>query len=348
VKEITIHLLLLSLLLFASVRTATRNPAADATPPSLRPGSRVLLDAHNCYPYHGKWADRMERALGTGLPLAIEQDLCWYTDARSGRSWSIVSHGKPFSGNEPTLKQHFFERVRPIIEKAINEDNSRDWPLITLNLDFKAEEPAHLAAIWSLVGEYEDWLCTAERGPDIHRTNPLRLRPVLVLTGDSVAQQKAFHDDVPVAQPLRLFGSFKSTAWLKAPLESSIPPANNYRRWWNNSWVVVEKGGQHQAGDWSEGDDRWLKSLVHFAHAQGLWIRFYTLNGHLPDKSLGWAEGYNFGSEEQVRARWKAAIEVGVDFIATDQYEMFGIVKRDRIQTGSLDSRAVRLSGDGQ
>ena len=34
------------------------------------PGERVLMDAHNCYPYQSWWANRLERALGTGLPLA--------------------------------------------------------------------------------------------------------------------------------------------------------------------------------------------------------------------------------------------------------------------------------------
>jgi hypothetical protein len=31
--------------------------------------------------------------------------------------------------------------------------------------------------------------------------------------------------------------------------------------------------------------------------------------------------GYNFGSDAAVKERWKAAFEVGVDYIATDQYE---------------------------
>ena len=53
----------------------------------------------------------------------------------------------------------------------------------------------------------------------------------------------------------------------------------------------------------------------------GLWIRFYTLNGHRPDDSLGWTASYNFGSVDAARARWNAAIAAGVDFIATDQYE---------------------------
>ena len=39
------------------------------------PGTRVLLDAHNAYPERGQWSTRIDEALATGLPLAIEQDL---------------------------------------------------------------------------------------------------------------------------------------------------------------------------------------------------------------------------------------------------------------------------------
>ena len=38
------------------------------------PGARVLVDAHNCYPERGQHADRIERALSTGLPLLIETE----------------------------------------------------------------------------------------------------------------------------------------------------------------------------------------------------------------------------------------------------------------------------------
>ena len=31
-----------------------------------------LLDAHNCYPYEGRWTDRIDRALAVGFPVAIE------------------------------------------------------------------------------------------------------------------------------------------------------------------------------------------------------------------------------------------------------------------------------------
>lgn len=34
-----------------------------------------MLDAHNCYPYEGQWNDRIHRALNSGFPVSIEQDL---------------------------------------------------------------------------------------------------------------------------------------------------------------------------------------------------------------------------------------------------------------------------------
>jgi hypothetical protein len=98
------------------------------------PGARTVMDAHNCYPYFEWWGDRIDRALSAGTPLAIEQDLAWHTDPKSGRSWSVVTHGEPTDGTEPTMDEYFFKRVRPIVEKALGDGNRGDWPLITLNL----------------------------------------------------------------------------------------------------------------------------------------------------------------------------------------------------------------------
>ena len=88
-----------------------------------RPGARVLMDAHNCYPYFGWWSDRIERALSAGTPLAIEQDLLWFTDPKTGAARSMVAHDASFSGAEPSLREYFFERVRPIAEKALKNGN---------------------------------------------------------------------------------------------------------------------------------------------------------------------------------------------------------------------------------
>jgi len=316
-----------------AMRAATWS-AADL-PAAAGPGGRVLLDAHNCYPEHGKWADRLERALATGLPVAIEQDLVWYRDPATGLSKSIVSHGEPYSGKEPSLEEHFFERVRVPVERALRENQPDRWPLIVLNLDLKTNEPEHHAALWRTLGTYESWLTSAERVADDAAPRPLDVKPVLVLTGNPRAQQVSFHDALAPGTRLRLFGAIPveveatvATGEAARDKLASLPPADliatgatNYRRWVNFPWAVVEGGGQRHAGAWTAEDRARLDALVGRAHQRNLWIRFYTLNGHPESEGQGWTASYNFGSLTAAQARWRAAREAGVDFIASDQYE---------------------------
>jgi hypothetical protein len=283
------------------------------------------MDAHNCYPYFEWWEDRIDRALSAGTPLAIEQDLYWYTDPNSGRSQSLVAHGVPVSGHEPTMERYFFERIRPIVEDAMRRGNQGDWPLITLNLDFKTEEPEHLASVWTLLGKYRSWLSTAPKTADPSKAEPIDVKPVLVLTGESDAQAKVFYDQVPIGERLLVFGAVHTHTQdpMAAPEVLEPEPASNYRRWWNNPWAVVELGGQTQAGDWTREDNLRLRALVEHAHANGLWIRFYTLDGATKDELSchGWFRNYNFGSLTAAQQRWRAAQAAGVDYIASDQYE---------------------------
>ena len=325
-----------SALCLLSLNCASLVPVAPDSTSILQPGIRTLLDAHNCYPYHGRWADRIDRALALGLPLAIEQDLRWYVDPNSGQGRSLVAHDPPLSGDEPTLREYFFERIRPAMAAELTGGDSSRWPVITLNLDFKTEEDEHLAYIWSLLGEYEDWLTTAPKSEEVKSLKP---GPLLVLTGDSARQKKVFHDDLPAGSELRLFGAALVTgpahdiaseetyfqrAVTTPPEELVTESATNYRRWWNSPWLFVEEGGQRNAGAWTEADGARLQALVDEAHGRGLWIRFYTLNGNdLDDRTDGWSEGYSFGSLEAARLRWRAAIASRVDFLATDQYEAF-------------------------
>ncbi len=278
------------------------------------PGHRVLLDAHNAYPYQGQWNDRVDRALATGTPLAIEQDLLWRPANGARPARSIVSHGEPFTGQEPTLRD-FFERIRPIVTQALASGSHDAWPLITLNLDFKDSQPDHFKEIWQLLGEYEAWLTTTPRVADGGSVQPLTAGPVLVLTGADPAQRVAFHDAVPVGSRLRLFGAI-TPGQLRA---------TNYLRWSNNPWSVIEPEGQNSAAEWTDADKHRLRSAVDNAHRAGLWIRFYTLNGHssADGERLGLTPSYNFKSLEAARVRWRAAIDAGVDFVATDQYEEF-------------------------
>src|SRR4029077_1006968 len=158
-------------------------------------------------------------------------------------------------------------------------------------------------------------------------------RPVLVLTGESDKQAKVFYSDVPVSQRLLVFGAVhtNTTNPMVAPEVLEPESASNYRRWWNNSWAVVEQGGQAQAGDWTKEDELRLGSLVEHAHTNGLWIRFYTLDGATKDELSchGWFRSYNFGSLSAAQQRWGAAGAARADFIASDQYELLANSLKD-------------------
>ncbi|MBZ5595303.1 MAG: hypothetical protein LAP39_23925 [Acidobacteriia bacterium] len=304
--------------------------------------NRPVLDAHNCYPYEGRYADRIDRVLTTSFPVAIEQDIAWAVDRTTGKGRPVVTHSAKTTGAEPSLRDHFFERVRPIIEKALAENDRAHWPLIIVHFDFKSLDPKLLRAVWDVLGEYQSWITTAPQTRDPHQLAPLDPKPLLVLTEDADAQEKVFFRNLPPGTGLRVFGS-AHTARIRARSErqrihlaATLPPERllverptNYRRWWNNSWFEVEEGGQNKAGDWTPADARRLRALVDHAHQLGYWIRFYTLDGFTPEENRGWDNSYNFGSRQAVEARWRAAIEASVDLIAADQYEDLAAFMRD-------------------
>jgi hypothetical protein len=269
--------------------------------------SRPLLDAHNCYPYLGSYPDRIDRALATGFPVAIEQDIAYFEGS------AVVSHTNETTGNEPTLQDYFFERVRPIVEKALAENHRDQWPLIVLHFDFKDLQAPLLHAVWEVLGEYEAWITTARKTDEPGKLSPFDIKPLLVLTEDADEQEGVFFNEVPRGARLRVFGS--------AHTKNLTSPPTNYRRWLNYSWHEVEPEGQPKAGLWTGASNALLKQLVDHAHKLGYWIRFYTLDGFGPEENQGWFQQYNFGSRAAVEDRWRAALEAGVNLIATDQYE---------------------------
>jgi hypothetical protein len=305
------------------------------------PGRRVLLDAHNAYPERGRWSDRLARALSTGVPLAIEQDLYWRRDRTTGALESVVAHDADALDGAPTLESHFFEAMRPLMERALAENRRETWPLVTLNLDFKTNERAHHDAVWSLLGKYSAWLTTAQRTATPGELAPLSVGPMLVLSGADSTQRIRFHDDVRVGARLRMFGALPlpaptgSTREARAREQVVMSPdtliaqrASNYARWVNFAWLAVEEGGAPAAAEWTSQDSARLQALVRRAHTQGYWIRFYTLDGFRAEENAGFTASYNFGDRERATVRWRAAVNAGVDFVATDQYEQFAALRR--------------------
>lgn len=323
VSRITVGVFCINLLAVALSHAQTAFP----------PGHRTIADAHNCYPYGEWWSDRIDRALAGGFPLAIEQDLVWYRPDPRQPGRSLVAHGGPLSGTEPGMEDYFFRRVRPVIEAALRNPDHSQWPLITLNLDIKTEEPEHLQAIRELLTKYQAWLTTAPRTMDATKPEKLSVGPILVLNGLSDEQEKVFYNEVPIGGRLLTFGAVHTNfSNNSAPADAlETESETNYRRWWNNPWTVIEPEGQPSAVSWTAEKEQRLRSIVAQAHERGLWIRFYTLDGATTAQQSmnGWHRSYNFPSLEAAKIRWREAIGAKVDYLASDQYELVsGLVKQ--------------------
>jgi len=309
---------------------------AGAANNSFGPGSRIVILSHNAYPDHGKYADRLDRAIAAGLPFATEQDLAWI----DGKSLEI--HGaKNSSGDDPTLETYFFPKVKPIVEKALKDGNKGNWPLVTLYLDIKNDPPEHLQAILKVLDKYQGWLTTAKKTADITTQSPLDLKPMMVLVEDKQndIKQQFFYDEVPVGGKIRVFGTVtkfdenpthlpKEKKAEAIALLSTFDPeqlvphkADNYRRWFGTNWAFVEKGGETGAGDWTPSSEERLKKFVDYGHLMGYFVGFYCLDGYTEAENQGWDKDYNFGSKEKVMPRWQAAVRAHADFISTDQME---------------------------
>lgn len=319
--------------------------AAD-TVKSFGPGSRVVILSHNAYPDHGKYADRLDRAIAAGLPFATEQDLAWV----DGKSLEI--HGaKNAGGEDPTLETFFFPKVKPIIEKALKEGNKGNWPLVTLYLDIKNDPPEHLQAILKVLDKYDGWLTTAKKTADINVQSPLDVKPMMLLVEDKQndIKQQFFYDQVPVGGKIRVFGTVtkfdenptklprekkaEAIALLSTfDVEQLVPhKADNYRRWFGVNWAFIEKGGETGAGQWTSDSDKRLKNFVNYGHRLGYFVSVYCLDGYTEAENQGWDKDYNFGSKEKVAPRWQAAVRAHVDLISTDQMEdVAAIVKAAR------------------
>ena len=307
------------------------------------PGSRIQILSHNAYPDHGKFGDRLDRTIATGVPFVVEEDLAWV----EGRS--LLIHGaKNTSADDPTLESYFFPKVKPIMEKALKTGNKGNWPLITLYLDIKNDPVEHLEAISKLLDKYDSWLTTAVKTSEITKQSPLDLKPMIVLVEDKQGdiKQEFFYDRVPVGGKIRVFGSAekfdenpkklpRSQKAEAVGILSSLDPekliakrADNYRRWFGAGWAFVEKGGETGAGEWNKESEERLKKFVDYGHRMGYFVSFYCLDGFTEAENQGWDQSYNFGSKDKVLPRWKAAVRAHADFISTDQVEdLAGVIK---------------------
>jgi hypothetical protein len=266
---------------------------------SFTPGKETLVMAHNAFTEKGQWTDRFDRALSSGLPLAIEIDLTWGPNPKTGKTGSLVGdfperRFNEITGDEPQLKPYFFESMRPTMEKALKDNDKRNWPLIRLYLDIKNDPPEHLETISNLLHEYESWMTTAIKTKDAAQQSLLDLKPMMVMVEDkdNDIKEEYFYNRVPVGGKVLAFGTIKLpmprgeglTARQISDLRFAMKPeelitqhATNWRRWWSCSWNFVEAGAKSSAGDWSAEKEARLNALVKQAHIMGYLVSFWNL-----------------------------------------------------------------------
>jgi hypothetical protein len=123
----------------------------------------------------------------------------------------LLIHGsKKVSESDPTLDNYFFPKIGLVVEKALEQGNKGDWPLITLYLDIRNDPPEHLAAISKTLDSHSAWLTTAKKTANLTEQSPLELKPIMVLVEDKSGDENkrvAFYDDVPMDGSIRVFGS---------------------------------------------------------------------------------------------------------------------------------------------
>lgn len=271
-----------------------------------------FLNAHNCYPKEGQGFDRLDRARRAGLS-AFEEDLAWSEARRS----TVVSHTTQLTGSEPTLETYFFSPMLPLLRKR-----PPDQPGILLLLDFKSARPEPVKEVRAWLRRHRKLVTACGRRGDPPQQTPLRWRPLTVLLTGDPAAIALFERLTPNGEPYLAMGNREPVdREFHESVAAYFPgPATAFYRVFNFNWQYVELGPNPKAGAFTPAKRARLQAFVKTAHAEGYWLRAWTLNA----TDSFWGPGEDFGSKEALLERWQACLQAGLENIATDEYEMAG------------------------
>lgn len=278
---------------------------AQAEGPIPRP---LPVSAHNCYRAGGPSNDRLVEALALGIDN-IEIDLGW--DEKAGRL--IVGHDAvPRPGASYAEFEHY---LVPALESHWKTARPGSGPTV-LTIDWKTEDPAAIRRFAAFLDAHPDWFSSAPKADP----SPLSTRRLTVCFTGSDKAKTAYDALVPPGGTYRAFRDqvFGQGAPFETDLTRYVPHmASGYHRFLTFHWSAVEQGGPALARDWSAADAERLAALVALCHARGFRARFYCLNGHTGTL----LSGYQFSGDEAARIRWRAGVDAGVDWVATDEYK---------------------------
>jgi hypothetical protein len=272
-------------------------------------GSRALcppVAAHNCYDYVGKSNARFVEALKLGVDN-IEIDLGW---DEAGKRLIVGHDAAPRRSREYA---DFETYVVPALEAHWQSHPDYGVPSV-LTIDWKTSRAEAVEHFKAFLDGHADWFSCAPKAQE----SPLTKRRITVcFTGSDEA--KAHYDNlVPAGGVYRAFRDRVFGANDYFPnVEDYVPkPASAHFRFLTFHWAVVEPNGPPRAGEWTKAKEHRLLALVALAHKRGFRVRFYCLNA----KRSVFGLAYAFPDPDSARLRWRAAAEVGADWIATDDY----------------------------
>ena len=234
-------------------RSTRRQPLAINRQPSsdgFLPGQRVLLDAHNAYPDRGRYADRIEVALATGLPVAIEQDLAWCRGPDGGALAPRVSHETTCDGRRADARGVFLRPRRA--DHGVRAGRGTLAGVAAHHAEPRLQDQRARAPRRG-VGAARQVPALADDGGEDGRRIGGAAAGRAAAGADRIARRPGA--DVSRRRPRRRAGcacSAPSHGVVAAddadPAPPRATPATNYRRWWNHPWKVVEREGQRAAG----------------------------------------------------------------------------------------------------
>ena len=240
----------------------------DRTTRRLTPGTRVLLDAHNAY---RGWRT-LQRSARAG---PVDWD-CRSPSSRissgiairalaSGRS--VVSHGAPLSGSEPSLDEYFFQRSARLIEQALRENRRETWPVDHAQSRLQDERAGALtrpcgrcSGKLRVVADDRPSRREGRRdcGPRAWaaaRAHRRGRRAGRMCSMTQFQWADGFVCSVPcIRDSAKRLQAGRGARASRPRIAGSVlrDRASNYRRWWNHPWSVVElRRSEANAGEWT-------------------------------------------------------------------------------------------------
>lgn len=271
-----------------------------------------FLNAHNCYPAEGRGADRLDRSRRAGIS-AIEIDLAW----SEARKRAVITHTVKLTGNEPLIDDYFLRPMLPELRRM-----PAGKPGILLIFDFKDHQAGTVQEVYDLLHRLRSLVTACGRRGEPPESAPLGWQPLtVVLSGDPEAIA-AYEKLTPDSEPYLAMGNREppENKFRENVADYFPEPATAFYRVFNFNWGHIEGGRNDQAGEFTAAKRARLEELVRVGHAKGYWLRAWTLNA----ASLAWDAKDNFGTSEALLGRWRAAWAVGLENVATDEYEMAG------------------------